>query len=356
MEALGAAGALLSIADVVRKAISGMRRVLKKVKSAHEDMAEFIKSVGLFAAVLSAASNTVEQMQKLQLKALKGPDILTLTRHIVDASSQQQKIILEATRRVKSILHQCSSASLYTRYCKGKLTWLRYEHTVIKKTMVKLQPVQGCVSMFSLVLSLRLALGAARNSERQYAHPSAFNGENKLVRGVKFTRKEIREANKKYERLESMVTTRDAHFDQILENMNKSVHKVLSNTNQLRADLGIRKSSSKGDSLCGLLSTTRQATSSRSRDDTQLSSCTPSLSSSPQIRPSIVHTLQTSESPSVIWVSSEDQRGQIYAPAPFTSDIIATPDDFGPETDVESDASWPCSLVSGPMMVFTEAG
>lgn len=154
-----------------------------------------------------------------------------------------------------------------------------------------------------------------------------------------------------------MVTTRDAHFDQILENMNKSVHKVLSNTNQLRDDLGIRKSRSKGDSLCRLLSTTRQATSSRSHGDTQLSSCTPSLSSSPQIRPSIVHTLQTSESPSVIWVSSEeDQRGQIYAPTPSTSDIIATPDDSGPETDVESDASWPCSLVSGPMMVFTEAG
>ncbi len=157
MEALGAAAALLNIADVVLKAIGGLRRMLKKVKSANEDMAEFIKSVGLFAAVLNAASNTVVQMQKLQLEALKESNIVTLTGHIIDASSEQQKMILETMKRVKSIMHQCSSASLYTRY-KGKLTWLRYENTAIKKVLIKLQPVQGCVNMFNLVLCLRLAL------------------------------------------------------------------------------------------------------------------------------------------------------------------------------------------------------
>ena len=45
--------------------------MLKKVKSANEDMAEFNKSVGLFVAVLNAASNIVEQMQKLQLNFIR---------------------------------------------------------------------------------------------------------------------------------------------------------------------------------------------------------------------------------------------------------------------------------------------
>ena len=64
MEALSAAGALLNIADIVFKAIRGTRRVLNKYKSAHQDMPEFMKSIELFAAALSTASNTVEQMQR----------------------------------------------------------------------------------------------------------------------------------------------------------------------------------------------------------------------------------------------------------------------------------------------------
>lgn len=173
---------------------------------------------------------------------------------------------------------------------------------------------------------------------------------------MKFVKKENHEANKKYDCLIYTAARRDAQFDQILGNMNKTINKVLSNTNQLRNDLGIRKSSSKGYSVSGSVSTTYH-TLSHNRDNTSPNPCKPSLPSSPRISLTIANKLRTPQLPSVIRVApEEDQHGQMYAPAPSTNDIIATPDDYVPKIDTESVASWPCSLVSEPMIVFNEAG